>query len=64
MLFMALPYTITMSITGLIFIFYTLQPATDYMYETKLLIPHHEKPSTLKRNAQTLKLQNNLQKHE
>jgi len=40
MLVMALPYTITMSITGLIMVYYTLQPMTDTMYE-KNIISHH-----------------------
>jgi len=41
MVIMALPYTITMSITGLIAVFYFLQPATDTMYE-RGLIDHHD----------------------
>jgi len=40
MLVMALPYTITMSITGLAMVYYTLDPATEMMYE-KQMISHH-----------------------
>ncbi len=40
MLLMALPYTITMSITGLAMVYYALDPATELMYE-KHLISHH-----------------------
>jgi NhaB family Na+:H+ antiporter len=39
MVIMALPYTITMSITGLIMTYYLLQPMTDRMYELGLI--HH-----------------------
>jgi NhaB family Na+:H+ antiporter len=39
MVIMALPYTITMSITGLIMTYYLLQPMTDRMYEAGLI--HH-----------------------
>ncbi len=40
MLLMALPYTITMSITGLVMVYYTLQPMTQTMYEENI-ITHH-----------------------
>jgi NhaB family Na+:H+ antiporter len=40
MLMMALPYTITMSITGFIMVYYSLQPMTELMYE-KNIITHH-----------------------
>jgi len=40
MLLMALPYTITMSITGFIMVYYSLQPMTQLMYE-KNIITHH-----------------------
>ncbi|TDI60248.1 MAG: sodium/proton antiporter NhaB [Alphaproteobacteria bacterium] len=39
MVIMALPYTITMSITGLLMTYYLLQPMTDRMYEMGLI--HH-----------------------
>jgi len=41
MVLMAIPYTIVMTIVGLIAIIYLLQPLTDSMYE-KGLIHHHE----------------------
>ena len=40
MVIMALPYTITMTITGLIMVYFYLQPATDAMYERDW-INHH-----------------------
>jgi NhaB family Na+:H+ antiporter len=40
MLLMALPYTITMSITGFVMVYYSLQPMTELMYE-KDIISHH-----------------------
>ncbi|WP_144391318.1 sodium/proton antiporter NhaB [Pleionea sediminis] len=40
MVIMALPYTITMSIVGLVMVYVTLQPSTDKMYQEKL-INHH-----------------------
>ena len=40
MVFMALPYTITMSITGYIAVAYFLVPATDVLYD-KHIIEHH-----------------------
>ncbi len=42
MLLMALPYTITMSITGLIMVYYTLQPMTDLMYEKNIITHQSE----------------------
>jgi NhaB family Na+:H+ antiporter len=42
---MALPYTIVMSITGYIFVYYTLQPMTDKMYENGLINHHVEQPA-------------------
>ena len=40
MVIMALPYTITMTITGLLMAYFVLEPATDFMYENGL-INHH-----------------------
>jgi len=42
MVVMALPYTITMSITGFLMVYYVLDPMTDYMYD-KEIITHHQK---------------------
>jgi NhaB family Na+:H+ antiporter len=42
MVYMALPYTITMTIVGFLAVTYILEPATDYLYE-KELIKHHQK---------------------
>ncbi|PCI65544.1 MAG: sodium/proton antiporter NhaB [Gammaproteobacteria bacterium] len=42
---MALPYTITMSITGFFFVFYYLQPMTDKMYENNIIHHHVEQPA-------------------
>jgi len=42
---MALPYTITMSITGFFFVFYYLQPMTDKMYEHDIIHHHVEQPA-------------------
>jgi len=43
MVVMALPYTITMSITGLVMVYYALDPITHIMYEKKIIIHHSEK---------------------
>jgi NhaB family Na+:H+ antiporter len=40
---MALPYTIVMSITGFLFVYFTLQPMTDKMYENNIIHHHVEK---------------------
>ncbi len=43
MLLMALPYTITMSITGFVMVYYMLQPMTQTMYEKNIITHHSEK---------------------
>ena len=43
MVVMALPYTIVMSITGFMMVYYTLQPMTDTMYEKHIISHHVEK---------------------
>ena len=40
MVYMALPYTIAMTLTGLVMVIYVLEPATAEMYEQNL-IEHH-----------------------
>ena len=50
MVIMALPYTIVMTLTGLIMTATLLEPATEYMYEHGW-ITHHE-PSDLKMDAE------------
>ena len=53
MMLMALPYTITMSITGYLAVTYLLVPATDRLYDARMIEHHtavvaaesHEKPS-------------------
>ena len=44
MVMMALPYTITMSITGFIAVLFLLQPMTDKMYDAHLIEHHAEMP--------------------
>ena len=44
MVLMALPYTITMSITGFIAVMYLLQPMTEAMYDAHLISHHTEMP--------------------
>jgi len=44
MMVMALPYTITMSITGLAMVYYMLQPMTETMYEKKIISHHVAQP--------------------
>ncbi|MDQ7049867.1 MAG: sodium/proton antiporter NhaB [Enterobacterales bacterium] len=43
MVVMALPYTITMSLTGLVMVYYALDPITHIMYEKKIIIHHSQK---------------------
>ncbi len=45
MVIMALPYTITMSITGLLAVIYFLEPATEDFYEKEMI--HHHKMEQL-----------------
>ncbi len=45
MVSMALPYTITMSITGFIAVLYLLNPATDALYDAHLIEHHSAAPS-------------------
>lgn len=44
MVVMALPYTIAMSITGLLAVMYLLTPATEYMYDNHLINHHTAMP--------------------
>ncbi len=47
MVIMALPYTIVMSLTGFVAVYFWLQPATQTMYEKGLISHHHEMPSLI-----------------
>ena len=40
MVIMALPYTVTMTLTGLLMVYFVLEPATDFMYENGLIYHH------------------------
>ncbi|RMB04912.1 sodium/proton antiporter NhaB [Eilatimonas milleporae] len=44
MVWMALPYTITMSIVGFLSVAYLLAPATEYLYDAHLIQHHTELP--------------------
>ncbi|MFN3232581.1 MAG: sodium/proton antiporter NhaB [Alphaproteobacteria bacterium] len=44
MVVMALPYTIIMTLTGLVAAYYLLGPVTEYMYDANLITHHSELP--------------------
>ena len=47
MVIMALPYTIVMTLTGFIAVYFWLEPATAIMYEHGLITHHHELPKLI-----------------
>jgi len=47
MVIMALPYTIVMTLTGFIAVYFWLEPATALMYEQGLITHHHELPKLI-----------------
>jgi NhaB family Na+:H+ antiporter len=40
MVWMALPYTITMTLMGLLAAYVVLEPATNFLYDINLIQPH------------------------
>ena len=47
MVIMALPYTIVMTITGFVAVYFWLEPATAWMYDQGLITHHHEMPKLI-----------------
>ncbi|HEY8353292.1 MAG TPA: hypothetical protein VIK87_12165, partial [Sphingomonadales bacterium] len=54
MVLMALPYTIMMTLTGLLAVIYLLNPVTDMLYE-KQMISHHSVKEILDVPTETAK---------
>ncbi len=52
MVIMALPYTIVMTLTGFIAVYFWLEPATALMYEHGLITHHHELPKLIAGQAE------------
>ena len=62
MVFMALPYTITMATTGYLAVAYLLVPATDYLYDNHY-IEHHTDQSNAAASEHKLEVENKSDSH-